>query len=108
MRSWGSANLDLLGNVANLYFPVSGADLNANVKGMLGNLKRKTRFQRIEMLSVAYTTLHVVTGWRPTKKAKACIPELVEPLRNWLRNFWCICRMTECHVDGRPLSGLCR
>ena len=99
----GSANLDLLGNVANLYFPVSGADLNANVKGMLGNLEEeKTRFQRIEMLSVAYTTLHVVTRLAAYKKAKACIPELVEPLRNWLRNFWCICRMTECHVDGRP------
>ena len=99
----GSANLDLLANVPAWIYPENAKAEMDLMLGLRDNLiEEKTRFQRTEMLSVAYSVIHLVPRLAAYRHAKKTGSALAEDLRLWLEHWWSMCRILSHRVDGRP------
>jgi len=95
-KKGGSDNLDLLANVPGWIYARGLFDEMALSVGLEENLiEERKKFQRNEILSVPYTTIHLVTRLAGYKYAKQRGSDLEKPFREWLENFWSICRLTE-------------
>ena len=99
----GSDNLDLLANIPAWIWPRHVLDEMNLSKGIEKNLQlERTRFQRNEILSVPYSIIHLVTRLAAYRHAKKRGYDPHEKLfREWLENFWSLCRLTEHRVNGR-------